>query len=156
MWIFSSVHSLFLPLSFQYMYISMLNYIYIKSLLLLLFQYYSLLRNVVCYKCFLSCTFFHTVHTFSLMHFLYLPLPPPFCMWLARHQVIYIFGVFLASSHHGTLQPPAPIWIALLWSCCTDRPGNSLHWHSGTYSTLRLEIPFPRSSISLFLFMILF
>ena len=29
------------------------------------------------------------------MHFLYLPLPPPFCMWLARHQVIYIFGVLL-------------------------------------------------------------
>ena len=51
MWIFSSVHSLFLLLSFQYMYISMLNYIYIKSLLLLLlFKYYSLLRNVVCYK----------------------------------------------------------------------------------------------------------
>ena len=37
----------------------------------------------------------------------------------------------------------------------TDWPGNSLHWHSGTYSTLRLEIPFPRSSILLFLLMIL-
>ena len=49
MWIFSSVHSLFLPLSFQYKYISMLHYIYVKSLLLL-FKYYSLLNNVLCYK----------------------------------------------------------------------------------------------------------
>ena len=59
----------------------MLHYIYVKSLLLL-FKYYSLLKNVVCYKyvsflVLFSIQFIIKSH-FPLMHFLYLPLPPPF------------------------------------------------------------------------------
>lgn len=99
------------------------------------------------------------------MHFLYLPLPPPFhnsektlhnsfaCGYhMVRSSTILVFflPVLIVEPYKLLLQYGCSALVLL-----TDWPGNSLHWHSGTYSTLRLEIPFPRSSILLFLLMIL-